>query len=238
MSGGAVVDRIARAGVISVIRADSPGKAVRLAEAVRAGGIDVIEITFTVPRAPEVIAGLRAADPRREALVGAGTVLTADDTARALEAGADFVVSPALVPEVVEACGRAGVPVMPGCMTVTEILSAYRAGAEVVKLFPASLLGPGFVRAVLAPLPWVRLVPTGGVTLETVGAWLRAGCLAVGVGGELTGTGDPAEVTRRAEAFRAAVVAARGAAGEGRGDESGKGLEPGRPAESGPAARE
>ncbi len=205
----AVLERISRTGIIAVIRAGSPEEAARLAAAIQAGGIDVIEITFTVPRAAAVISDLKAANPGGETLVGAGTVLNVAQARRALDAGADFVVSPALDVKVVRFCRKAGALMIPGCMTVTEIVTARQAGAEAVKLFPASLLGPGFIRAVRTPLPGVRLVPTGGVSLSNVRDWIRAGSLAVGVGGELTGAGGSPGVTRAAEAFLAEVRAGR-----------------------------
>lgn len=205
-----VLGRIGASGIIAVIRAGSPAKALELARAVRAGGIDVIEITFTVPEAAAVIGELRAErGGPGDLIVGAGTVLEPAEAAKALEAGADFVVSPALDLEIVRKVAAAGTVVIPGCMTVTEIVAALRSGADAIKLFPSGVLGPGFVKAVRAPLPGVRLIPTGGVSLENVGDWLRAGCLAVGVGGELTAAGTPAAVTKTATAFVARIRAAR-----------------------------
>lgn len=190
-----VLARIERTGVIAVIRAGSVDEARRLVRAVRDGGIDVVEVTFTVPGAPDLIREL-ASDAGGALVVGAGTVLTADQAHEALDAGAGFIVSPGLSVEVVRVAIASGVAVIPGCMTVTEILAALEAGADAVKLFPAGVLGPGFVRAVRGPLPRVKLIPTGGVGPHNAAEWLRAGCLAVGVGGELTGASDVSQATR------------------------------------------
>lgn len=200
------VDQLLASGVIAVLRARDVQGLTQVARALRAGGVGVLEITLTTPGALDGIAELsRAGDGM---LVGAGTVLDAAAARSVADAGARFVVSPTLEPEVVRICGERNIPCIPGAFTPTEILAAWRGGAPLVKLFPAAAVGPGFVRDLLAPLPFVRVVPSGGVTLDTVGDWIRAGVAAVSVGGALLGA-PPAELTTRARAFVTAVRTAR-----------------------------
>jgi 2-dehydro-3-deoxyphosphogluconate aldolase / (4S)-4-hydroxy-2-oxoglutarate aldolase len=192
--------------IVAVIRAASADAAVRTSRALAAGGVRGIEITFSTPDAPAAIRAL-ADDP--ELFVGAGTVLNRDEARRALEAGARFLVSPALVPPVLEAGREAGVLVVPGALTPTELLAAADQ-AEVVKLFPASLGGPAYLRALLTPLPHLRVVPTGGVVADNLGTWLDAGAFALGAGGDLCpskliAAGDFEGVTARARRYREAL---------------------------------
>lgn len=176
-----VVQAIGEGGIVAIVRLDDAALAADVARALAAGGVTALEITMTVPRAADVIAALRVALPA-DVLVGAGTVIDAVTASAVIDAGAAFVVSPVFKPAVVELCHREGVAAMPGCFTPTEILTAWEAGADVVKVFPAASLGPGFIKDVRAPLPQVRLMPTGGVTRENAGAWIRAGAIAIGVG--------------------------------------------------------
>jgi len=204
--------RITESGVVAVIRAESSNQALRLAEAVRAGGIDVIEITLTVPGALDVVRELNRTFPAGEILVGAGTVLDPETAGAAILAGAQFIVSPHLDSRIVEMCNRYRRLCMPGAMTVREIVEAMACGADVVKVFPGSVLGPGFVRAVREPLPQASLLATGGVNLDNVQERIRAGCIAVGVGGALTGgakTGDYELVAEMAARFVREVKQAR-----------------------------
>jgi 2-dehydro-3-deoxyphosphogluconate aldolase/(4S)-4-hydroxy-2-oxoglutarate aldolase len=201
-------------GAIAVIRLDDAEAAVRAADAVHAGGVSAIEVTLTTPGALEVIRELAG---REGMLVGAGSVLDADAARGAIEAGARYLVSPVLFPALVEIGHAEDVAVLPGAFTPTEILTAHRSGADAVKVFPSDALGPGFIRGVLGPMPFLRLIPTGGVTPGNVGDWLRAGAVAVGLGGalvdpKLIAAGDFEALTERARKVASAVVAARGGA--------------------------
>lgn len=213
----AVVERIVRCGVVPVVRAPSADLALRAVEAVRAGGVDVIEITMTVPGAVALIESL-AARFGSDVVVGAGTVLDADTARACVAAGARFVVSPAFDEETVALCRADGIAVLPGALTPTEIMRAARAGADLVKVFPCGALGGAdYIRSLRAPLPQVRLVPTGGVSERTVGDFIRAGASAVGIGGELVDIAklrDGKDDALRDAARRcvAAVAAAREAA--------------------------
>ena len=206
------LQRIVDRGIVAVVRAENVEKALAVAEAIKAGGIDIIEITLTVPGCMDVIRELARAYSGKEVLIGAGTVLDPETARTALLSGAEFVVSPHLNPETVRLCNRYQKVCIPGAMSVTEVVQAMECGADIVKVFPGSVLGVEFVKAVKAPLPQAPLLPTGGVSLDNVGAWLKAGCVAVGVGGELTKgakTGDYAQVTATAEAFMERIREAR-----------------------------
>lgn len=199
----AVLERLSKIGIVPVVRVRQRETALRLVEALLAGGLEAIEITFTVQGAPEVIAAVSQRFP--EVLVGAGTVLDEAAARAAVEAGARFVVSPGTVEPVVRAARRAGVAVMPGVLTPTEALRALELGADALKLFPASAVGPGYLKAVRAVLPGVIWCPTGGIDLESLGDWLRAGAAFVGVGSPLLGdvevSGDYRAVTERARLY-------------------------------------
>jgi 2-dehydro-3-deoxyphosphogluconate aldolase/(4S)-4-hydroxy-2-oxoglutarate aldolase len=211
-----IVRRIAEEGIVPVIRAATPDLALRAARAVMAGGISVFEITMTVPDAPDVIRAL-VRELGDRALVGAGTVLNAAAAHQCIDAGAAFVVSPGLDPDtVIEAHGR-GVPAMPGALTPTEVIAAWNLGADVVKIFPISAMGGAkYLRALRAPLPEVKMMPTGGITAANAAEFLAAGAVALGIGGELVDTaalaeGRDATITERARELRAVVQAARAA---------------------------
>jgi 2-dehydro-3-deoxyphosphogluconate aldolase/(4S)-4-hydroxy-2-oxoglutarate aldolase len=200
-------------GVIAIMRAQSSDQLIGAADAIRAGGVRVIEVTMTTPGALDVIseAVSRYGD---EVLFGAGSVLDAETARAAILAGAGFVVAPTLDVEMVALCNRYGVPVVPGIFTPTEALTAWEAGANMVKLFPASVGGPGMVKAILAPLPQLEIVPVGGVNLETAAEFIRKGSVALGVGSSLVNQalldqGDMDELTRRAGAFIDAVQEGR-----------------------------
>ena len=179
-----IVSRIEDLGVVAVIRLQDPSRLRAVIDAIAAGGVRALEVTMTVPNAIEMIAHIAPTLPKGF-LIGAGTVLDAGTATRAANAGAQFIVSPVFRKEVITAAHVRDVPAMPGCMTPTEILEAWDAGADIVKVFPATTLGPGFLKDVRAPLPDVRLMPTGGVTIENAGDWIRAGAVAVGVGSAL-----------------------------------------------------
>jgi 2-dehydro-3-deoxyphosphogluconate aldolase/(4S)-4-hydroxy-2-oxoglutarate aldolase len=177
----ATVRLIEDTGVVAVIRLDDPGALRDVADALMAGGVRALEVTMTVPRATELIAQLAAALPNTFA-VGAGTVTDADTARRVIDAGARFVVGPVLRPAVIAECRQRDVAAMPGCFSPTEILSAWEAGADVVKVFPATALGPAYLKDIHGPLPQIKLMPTGGVTRDNAGEWIKAGAVAIGVG--------------------------------------------------------
>ncbi|MFY9753955.1 MAG: bifunctional 2-keto-4-hydroxyglutarate aldolase/2-keto-3-deoxy-6-phosphogluconate aldolase [Candidatus Acidiferrales bacterium] len=207
-----VLGKIMEGGLVAVVRAESSEQAERIAEACVEGGVAAIELTYTVPGATGAIAGLAKKYRAGEILIGAGTVLDAETARAAILAGAQFVVGPSLNAEAARLCNRYQVPYMPGAATMTEIVAAMEAGADIVKLFPGELLGPAFVKAVKGPLPQASLMPTGGVTVENVGEWIRAGCAAVGVGGSLTAgakSGDYKAIVRVAKEFVEQIKEAR-----------------------------
>jgi 2-dehydro-3-deoxyphosphogluconate aldolase/(4S)-4-hydroxy-2-oxoglutarate aldolase len=179
-----------------------------IGEALRAGGIRAFEITLNNASAFTAIAALRQRFDPRDLLIGAGTVLDVEHAQRAVEAGAQFLVMPHLDVALVEWAVARNIPAFPGALTPTEILAAWRAGAAAVKLFPATAVGPAFVRELRGPLPEIPLIPTGGVTLETAPTFLAAGALAVGMASWLTGGGDPDVIRERAIAITAALSAA------------------------------
>ena len=207
------LDLIRSTGVIAIMRANSSDQLIAAADAIKAGGVRVIEVTMTTPGALNVIEEAigRYGD---EVLFGAGSVLDAETARAAILAGAGFIVAPTLKVGVVELCNRYSVPVMPGIFTPTEALTAWEAGADMVKLFPASVGGPDMIKAIRAPLPQLEIVPVGGVDLTTAVDFIRKGAAALGVGSSLVNqklldAGDMAELRRRAEAFIAAVQAGR-----------------------------
>jgi 2-dehydro-3-deoxyphosphogluconate aldolase/(4S)-4-hydroxy-2-oxoglutarate aldolase len=212
--GRAEVVRVIEAcGVVAVIRMQEASKLRAVVDALGAGGVRALEVTMTVPGAIGLIEEIAPTLPR-EFLLGAGTVLDAETARLTILAGARFVVGPVFRPDVIATCHRYDVAAMPGCFTPTEILAAWECGADIVKVFPATALGPGFFKDVRGPLPQVRLMPTGGVSLENAGEWIKAGAVAIGVGtalvdGKAVAAGDYTSITRRAEAFVQAVAAVR-----------------------------
>jgi 2-dehydro-3-deoxyphosphogluconate aldolase/(4S)-4-hydroxy-2-oxoglutarate aldolase len=187
---GQPIDRVLDQAIVAVIRAESPDLLVDVAEALLAGGVEVMEVTFTVPRAMQVLE--KVADKLgSRILLGAGTVLDTETARLALLAGAEFIVSPAVNLDVIELCRRYSKLVMPGALTPTEVVTAWQAGADIVKIFPSDLTGPKYIKALHAPLPQIRMMPTGGVNLDTAEAFLKAGACALGIGGSLV---EPAAV--------------------------------------------
>jgi 2-dehydro-3-deoxyphosphogluconate aldolase / (4S)-4-hydroxy-2-oxoglutarate aldolase len=182
-----IAQQIEQFGVVAVIRLKDPAKLRAVVGALADGGVRALEVTMTVPRAVEMIRELAPTLPDGF-LLGAGTVLDAATARAVIDAGATFVVGPVFRPEVISACHERGVPAMPGCFSPTEILAAHEAGADIVKVFPATMLGPQYIKDVRAPLPQVKLMPTGGVTLDNAGDWIRAGAVAVGIGSALVDT--------------------------------------------------
>ncbi|AOY76065.1 bifunctional 2-keto-4-hydroxyglutarate aldolase/2-keto-3-deoxy-6-phosphogluconate aldolase [Clostridium formicaceticum] len=207
------LNRITEAGIVAVVRAETGEIAEKIAKACIEGGIPAIEVTFTVPSAEKVIAALKEKFTKDELIVGAGTVLDSETARVAILAGAEYIVSPAFDLETAKLCNRYQVPYMPGCMTITEIIKAMEAGADVIKVFPGSVYGPSVIKAIKGPLPQSVLMPTGGVSLDNVAEWIKNGCVAVGVGGELTGgakTGDFQQITEVAKQFVEKIKEARG----------------------------
>jgi 2-dehydro-3-deoxyphosphogluconate aldolase/(4S)-4-hydroxy-2-oxoglutarate aldolase len=200
-------------GVIAVVRLNDLSKAVPLTEALVAGGVRAVEFTFTNPTAGEAIAAASTAlGPR--ALIGAGSILDAETARVAILAGATFVVTPTVSASTIELCNRYGVATIIGALTPTEILTAWQAGATYVKVFPANLGGPRYLRDVLGPLPQLKLIPTGGVDVDNAGEFIRAGAVAVALGSNLVDarsvtTEDWQTITARAQAIVDAVAQAR-----------------------------
>src|SRR5712692_5451661 len=180
-------------GIVAVVRSPDSQQLVEVARALADGGVDVVEITMTVPNALDVVRQVRQALGDR-LLLGAGTILDAETARAALLAGAEYLVAPTLNLDVIRLCRRYDKLVMPGAFTPTEVLTAWEAGADIVKVFPAEVLGPPFFKALRAPLPQVRLMPTGGVDLTTAAAFLQAGACCLGVGGQLI---EPKAVAER-----------------------------------------
>ena len=209
----ATVSALEEAGVVAVIRMRDPAKLRAVVDAIAEGGVRALEITMTVPGAVDLIRQIAPTLPSGF-VFGAGTVLDAGTVARVVDAGAQFIVSPVFRRSVIEACGTHDVAALPGCFTPTEILDAWDAGAHIVKVFPATTLGPSYLKDVRAPLPHVKLMPTGGVTVENAGDWIRAGAVAVGVGTSLLDTaaiaaGEFHVLRGKAERIVANVRAAR-----------------------------
>ena len=211
MNKNEVVSKLLDCGVIAVIRGNSLEEAVKVSEACAAGGIVGLEVTFTVPGAKEVIEELRK-NKNASYIVGAGTVLDPATARIAILAGAEFIVAPNFNKEVCELCNLYKVPYMAGVFTINEIVEALKAGVEVCKIFPGSLAGPDYIKAIHGPLPQATCMPTGGVDLNNVEEWIKKGAVAVGTGSNLTApakTGDYAKITELAKQYVAKVKEAR-----------------------------
>lgn len=204
-----VLNQCREIGLVPVLRAESESQALALASAIAAGGVTVLEVTMTVPGAIRVMRKL--VEERPEILIGAGTVLDAETARMCILEGAQFVVSPALNLKTIEICHRYGIAVLPGALTPTEIVTAWEAGADVVKVFPASALGGAkYLKSVKAPLPQVEMIPTGGVSQSTAAEFLEAGAFALGVGADLVNPkaiadGHPELITENAAKYLAIV---------------------------------
>jgi 2-dehydro-3-deoxyphosphogluconate aldolase/(4S)-4-hydroxy-2-oxoglutarate aldolase len=184
MSATENLQRVLDSGIVAILRTPSSEQLTSVARAIFEGGVDVIEVTFTVPDALQTLAAVKKELGRR-VLLGAGTVLDPETARAALLAGAEFIVSPAVNLDVIRICKRYDKVVMPGAFTPTEILTAWEHGADIVKVFPSDSVGPGYIKALKAPFPQIRLMPTGGVNLQTLPDFIKAGACAVGVGGSL-----------------------------------------------------
>ena len=209
----AYVETLIDAGAVAVVRLPDVARGEALVRALLDGGVRAIEVTLTTAGALELIAGLSKLFGDT-LLIGAGSVLTVEAAHHAIDAGARYIVSPVVDLEVIAAAHAADVPALPGAFTPTEILRAYRAGADLVKVFPSETLGPSFIKSVLAPMPFLKLMPTGGVTPENVGDWIAAGAVAVGLGSALVDpalvkAGDFATITARARSTTARIATAR-----------------------------
>lgn len=211
MNRDQVEQRITGIGVVPVVRASSPQKAIDAARAVCAGGIPIIELTMTVPGAIDAIRELRRSMPA-DVLIGAGTVLDAKTAAKCIEAGAEFLVSPGFNRATVRYARREGILIMAGALTPTEVITAWSAHADFVKVFPCGNVGgPSYIRALKAALPQIPMIPTGGVNAATATQFLEAGAAALGIGGELV-SGSSQAITEKARQLVAIVQAARSSA--------------------------
>ncbi len=205
------VAAVKKIGVVAVIRGNTPAEAVEISEACIAGGVTAIEVAFTTPRAHEAILTLSEKyKDNADVVIGAGTVLDAETARLAIVNGAAFVVSPAFDEATIKLCNRYRVACMPGTTTIQGVIQALELGADIVKVFPGEVVGSKFIKAVKGPLPQAQMMPTGGVSIDNVAEWFKAGAVAVGAGGALTGGGKSlAEITETAKKFVAAVAAAR-----------------------------
>ena len=208
------LQRVLDLGIVSIIRAESGEQLVDVAQALYEGGIDVIEVTFTVPGVLQIISDVKKSLGDKIVL-GAGTVLDTESARSAILAGAEFVVTPTVNTDVIQLCNRYDKMIMPGGFTPTEILTAWEAGADIVKVFPADVGGPNYLKAIHGPLPQIRLLPTGGVDLETLPAFVKAGACAVGLGSALVekqavAAGDLNRIRSLAEQYVAKMKEARG----------------------------
>ncbi len=195
-----IIERIHECGIIAVVRADNIEKAEEVTDACVEGGIRAIELTFTVPHADRLINSLCDKYRDSEVIIGAGTVMDSETARIALLAGAQFIVSPYFSEETVKLCNRYRIAVMPGVMTITEAVRAMEAGADILKVFPADLFGPKIIKAIKGPIPYAKMIPTGGVDANNVGEWLEAGAFAVGAGSSLCG-GTVKKITETAKLF-------------------------------------
>jgi len=210
-----VLAALRETGVVAVIRTENPGDLVAVAQALGKGGIRFVEITMTVPDALEIIRDAVSQLKDTQVFIGAGTVLDAATARAAIISGAQFIVGPGFDAETVKLCNTYGIVVMPGAFTPHEILNAWKGGADVVKVFPADLGGPDYIKTIKEPLPQVELLPTKGIDFDTAGAYLKAGAIAVGAGGALVSKAliaakDYARITENAQKFSRIVRETRG----------------------------
>ncbi|SMQ73004.1 2-dehydro-3-deoxyphosphogluconate aldolase / (4S)-4-hydroxy-2-oxoglutarate aldolase [Bacillus sp. OV166] len=208
-----ILTKLTDCGVVAVVRADSKEEAIQISEACVKGGIMGIEVTFTINEAETVIKELASYfGDNSEVVIGAGTVLDAATARIAILAGAQFIVSPGFDKQTAKLCNLYQIPYMPGCMTIMEMKTALEYGSDVIKLFPGNAFGPDFIKAVKAPLPQVNIMPTGGVSLENADQWIKNGCVAIGVGGNLVAsakTGEYEKITEYASQYVKKVQEAR-----------------------------
>ena len=207
-----VLSTITGSGLVAIVRTDDSSQASRIVDACAEGGAAAIEITFTVPGATAVIEDLAKRYPAGQITLGAGTVLDPETARIAILAGAQFVVSASLNVDTARLCNRYQIPYLPGASTIREIVEAMESGADIIKIFPGETLGPAFVKAAKAPLPQASLMPTGGVSIDNAAEWIKAGSVALGVGGNLTAgakTGDFKSITELTRRFVSVIREAR-----------------------------
>ena len=207
-----ILTKIQDSGIVAVVRAETTDEAQRIAEACLEGGVSAIELTFTVPHADKVIEFLANKYSPEEMILGAGTVMDSQTARMAMLCGAQYIVSPYFDIETVKLCNRYRMAVMPGVLSVREAVMAMEAGADILKIFPADLFGPKIIKDIKGPLPYAKMMPTGGVTADNAGEWIKAGAVALGAGGSLTAgakTGDYALITETAKRFVKNIKAAR-----------------------------
>jgi len=207
-----ILTKIKEGGLVAVVRADNSEMAFKIADACIEGGVASIEITYTVPGATEIIGELSRRYSSGQIIIGPGTVMDSETARTAILAGAQYIVSPYFSKEVINVCNRYQIASMPGAMTVKEAVECLEAGADIIKVFPGEVLGPAFIKAVKGPIPYAVMMPTGGVTLENTGEWIKAGAVAVGVGGNLTAgakKGDYNSITQLAKQFIDEIKKAR-----------------------------
>lgn len=207
-----ILMRIQECGIVAVVRAESADKAERIVDACMEGGVAAIELTFSVPHADRVIEALSYKYDPKDIILGAGTVMDAATARIAMLSGAQYIVSPYLDLETLKMCNRYRVAMMPGVMTVREAVTAMENGADILKVFPGDLYGPKIIKDIKGPIPYAKMMPTGGVSADNVGEWIKAGAVAVGAGSSLTAgakTGDYKLITETAKKFVANIKAAR-----------------------------
>ncbi len=207
-----ILTRIQDCGIVAVVRAESTDKAERIVDACMEGGVAAIELTFTVPHADRVIEELAKKYDENDIILGAGTVMDAATARIAMLSGAQYIVSPYLDIDTLKMCNRYRVAMMPGIMTVREGVLAMENGADILKVFPGDLYGPKIIKDIRGPIPYAKMMPTGGVDVNNVGEWIKAGAVAVGAGSSLTAgakTGDYKKITETAKQFVANIQAAR-----------------------------
>ena len=208
-----IIDRILNPGIVAIIRADSSEQLIDAAAALYEGGVTGMEVTMTTPNALQVIADVHKKFGDK-VLIGVGSVLDTETARLAILAGAEFVVTPVTRPEVIQLCNRYSKPIASGAFTPTECMTAHESGADFVKLFPADQVGPTYIKNILAPMPMLRIIPTGGVTVDTAASFIKAGCVALAAGSSLVSkdvlkSGDWKKLSDTAAAFVAAVRTAR-----------------------------
>ncbi|MNM68496.1 2-dehydro-3-deoxy-6-phosphogalactonate aldolase [compost metagenome] len=211
-----LIQRIVQEGVVAVLRGETAEEVVAMAEHAITGGIKVIEVTMTVPLALQAIEQLsakykwNASEENSFAIIGVGTVLDPETARAAILSGAEFVVAPSLNPETIALCNRYRIPIMPGAMTIKEIQEALELGADIIKLFPGNLYEPSMIKAIKGPLPQANIMPTGGVSLDNLGEWIKAGAVAVGIGSDLTSEAqkqkDFSLIAKKAAAYKQAFI--------------------------------
>lgn len=208
-----IITKICDSGIVAVVRANDAEQAVRIADACIEGGVPAIELTFTVPGAHHVIEELSKRYTPDQIILGAGTVMDSETARIAILSGAQYIVSPYFSLDTVKLCNRYRVACMPGAMTIKEVVEAMEAGADIVKLFPGELGGPKMIKAIRGPIPYAKIMPTGGVDVNNVADWIKAGAVAVGAGSSLTAgakNGDYAAITATGREFVKRIREARG----------------------------